>query len=85
LLGGCPATAISYGQTIFANIGDSVCVENSIYFDEYVFNGTAGDQIDIRQWSITFVDKVELFDSSGTLLATDVIEGIDEYLGGAAN
>ena len=72
LAAGCMQIPINYGDTVFSNIDANDCVANSRLTDEYTFNGIAGQQINITFDSGQFSPFLELYSSSGTLLATGI-------------
>jgi hypothetical protein len=70
---GCPATAISSGQTINATLTSSDCffTGTTRFVDVYSFSGTAGQQIVLNMTSTTFDTYLYLLNSSSQLIAED--------------
>src|SRR6185503_5876522 len=70
---GCPATAISSGQTINATLTSSDCFFSGTtrFVDVYSFSGTAGQQVVLNMTSTTFDTYLYLLNSSSQLIAED--------------
>jgi len=70
--GGCPASAITVGQTINGNITTSDCffIGTSRYVDVYTFSGTAGQQIAITM-NGSFDTYLYLLNAGNQVIAED--------------
>ena len=70
--GGCSATPISVGQTVNNSLTSADCAYtgSTRYYDDYVFNGTAGQQISVSM-SSTFDTYLYLVNSSNQIVAED--------------
>jgi hypothetical protein len=64
-----PFMSISFGQTINGFLSDLDCSDSSIFYDQYTFNGTAGQQIRISMNSAQFDTYLKLLNPSGQVIA----------------
>ena len=71
--GGCPSTAISFGQSINGSLATSDCVFSGTtrYVDVYNFSGTAGQQIAVSLNSANFDTYLYLLNPAVQVIADD--------------
>jgi len=71
--GGCPSTAISFGQNVNGSLTTSDCIFTGTtrYVDVYNFSGTAGQQIAITMNSTAFDTYLYLLNSSNQIITED--------------
>ncbi|MFL6333278.1 MAG: S8 family serine peptidase [Pyrinomonadaceae bacterium] len=71
--GGCTTpTPISFGQTVSGTLADNDCrLTDGSLFDEYSFDGVAGQQVSVSMSASAFDAFLVLFNPDGTTLATN--------------